>query len=61
MRMTNLKLELRNIGKHHCTSLVRESLYKYKCLCKCLWDVEGKDQGSNLQERISHTYVLSLG
>lgn len=57
MRMTNLKLELRNIGKHHCTSLVRESLYKYKCL----WDVEGKDRGSNLQERVSHTYVLSLG
>ena len=41
---------------YHRTSLVRWSLHKYKCL----WSVEGKGQGSSLQERALHTYTLRL-
>ena len=38
------------------TPLVRWSLHKYKYL----WSVGGKDRGSSLQKRASHTYTLRL-
>ena len=40
-------------------SLVRWSLYKYKCF----WNVEGggKNRGSSLQEGVSHIYTIKLG
>ena len=40
----------------YCVPLVQWSLHKYKCL----WDVRGKDQGSNLQEGASYVYTIRL-
>ena len=43
------------LGYHH-TSLVRQSLHKYKCL----WSVRDKGQGSSHQEKVSYTYILRM-
>ena len=45
---------LKNVKKK---IIIMYKKHKYKCL----WDVGGKSQSSNLQKKASHTYTLRLG
>ena len=45
-------MDTKKVRIHHRTSLVRWSLYKYKCL----WSVGGKGRGSSFRRKL-HTHI----